>query len=261
MRKSNSLINVCITFFSIVIIGCCETNLLDNRQTIQKSIIYNSKELFYYISTPENYDSSKSYPLIIALHGGTKVDSSTAYWLLEQLYIPAFEETELLIVAPNSPSNFGWSKEEGIESIKAIITDINQNYITDSNSHIVSGYSMGAIMAWHVVEKIPELFIGAIPVSGRYGWVSIPYPIDDQSENPYSINDLENLLNKQFYVINSRIDDQFPFFQVDWQMDKLSELGIPILFDPVDDLTHTPSSGFITPLKLSVPWINSLIEN
>ena len=259
--KSNSLIKICITIYSIIIVSCCDTNLLDNRQTFQRSIIYNNNELFYYISTPDNFDSSKSYPLLITLHGGTRVDSSTAYWLLEQLYVPTFEETDLLIVAPNSPSNFGWSKVEGIESIKAVIADINQNYFTDSDKYFVSGYSMGAIMTWHVVEKIPDLFIGAIPVSGRYGWDSIPYPSDDQTDNPYSAKDFDNLLNKHFYVINSRIDNQFPFLQVEWQMGKLSELGVPIIFNQVDDLTHSPISGFITPLKLSIPWINSLIEN
>ena len=259
--KSNSLIKICITIYSLIIVSCCDTDYLANRQISQKSIIYNNKELYYYISTPNNYDSSKSYPLLIALHGGTRVDSSTAYWLLEQLYIPTFEKTDLLIVAPNSPSNFGWSKVKGLESIKAVIENINQEYFIDSDKYFVSGYSMGAIMAWYVVEKIPELFIGAIPVSGRYGWEAIPYINNNQTDNPYSVDTINNLLNKQFYVINSRIDDQFPFFQVEWQMDKLSELGVPILFNPVDDLTHLPISEFITPLKMSIPWINSLIEN
>ncbi len=261
LKYTNSLNKIYIIFSSIIIISCCDTNIFENRQTSQNSIIYNNEKLYYYVSTPDNFDSFKSYPLLVALHGGTRVDSSTAFWLLEQLYIPAFEKTDLIIVAPNSPSNFGWSKNEGIESIIAILKDINQNYLIDSGKYIVSGYSMGAIMAWYVVEQIPDQFIGAISVSGRYGWESIPYPVDDQINNPYSINEINNLLDKQFYVINSRIDDQFPFVHVEWQMEQLSALGVSVQFNIVDDLTHTPAAGFIPHLKMSIPWITSLINN
>ncbi len=241
--------------------SCCDTVTIHSRQTSQSSIIYNNRELHYYISTPNDFDSSKSYPLLIVLHGGTRVDSSTAFWILENLYVPALYETNLLIVAPNSPSNFGWDKIEGIESIKEIINDTKQHYLIDDNSYIISGYSMGAIMAWYVVEQLPQQFIGAISVSGRYGWDSIPYLMDDQNDNPYLNSDIHTLLKKHFYVINSRIDDQFPFIEVEWQMNKLMELGVSIQFNPVDDVLHVPASGFISTLQNSIPWINSLLAS
>lgn len=42
-------------------------------------LIKNGMDLSYYVATPENYDKSKKYPLIVALHGAGTYGENPRY--------------------------------------------------------------------------------------------------------------------------------------------------------------------------------------
>ncbi len=183
--------------------------------------------------------------------------------IFEALYEPVFEETEFILVAPNSPSRVGWNPDVGLQSLLEVLDHVQHNFSIDTTKIIISGYSMGGIMAWHAVEYGADRFAGAIPISGRWGWEPIPFDppsSEDTTSFTYTSADVSNLMNKPFYVINSRLDLTFIYEKSLWQMQQLQNLGIDITFHIVDDLEHTQVTGFIEHLEMTLPWINNLFE-
>jgi dienelactone hydrolase len=133
--------------------------------------------LRYRIMLPKGYDSTRSYPIVICLHGSTGAGKDNAKQILTCLpaqilsadgmrnNYPAF-----LFVpqAPRGMSFGGFTNLAGIDSVVIeAMRHLENKFSVDTTRRYVTGYSMGGFGAWSMISKWPELFAAAVPMCGK----------------------------------------------------------------------------------------------
>lgn len=135
---------------------------------------------------PSTYDKSKSYPVIVFLHGagerGNDNISHMGNMLPEMFNQESTLIEEAIVVCPQCPSypnqwvdtpwaNGSYSIENVSESneLKAVVElleKIKGKFSTDENRYYAMGISMGGFGTWDLIMRHPDMFAAAVPVCG-----------------------------------------------------------------------------------------------
>lgn len=141
--------------------------------------------LNYRILTPD-YDTMRTYPLVIFLHGsgerGNDNKAQLKWGVLNFATDQMMMRHPAIVVAPQCPYNQQWSNftgfrsKEGLRleanpspSMKLLIGLIHQlikQRPVDTSRIYITGLSMGGFGAYDAIERYPHLFAAAIPVAG-----------------------------------------------------------------------------------------------
>jgi len=139
----------------------------------------------YHIYVPTSYDGTRTYPLIIDLHGlNGNEDSPFSGGSIQKLA----EERGYIIISPSGfrgDAFFGFDSDITIAGLQYPATPetrkpnalaesdvlnalqlMRQNYKIDPARIYLLGASMGAIGTWHLGAKHPEIWAALAPVSG-----------------------------------------------------------------------------------------------
>ncbi len=132
----------------------------------------------YYLMKPKNYDTSKSYPLVVALHGISK----RAY-AAEDLATPKFrEQYPVFVMVPIAPTQAFWAspKDQEYRMPQAIpypdhlpvvmggIRQIKSKYNIDESQIIIVGHSMGGSGVIGALQRYPYTFKAGIASAGAW---------------------------------------------------------------------------------------------
>jgi predicted peptidase len=131
-------------------------------------------KLKYGLFIPENYDQSKSYPLVMYLHGwsNNRTEYLDLYNKDMQLKYPCF------VYSPKTPTDWGnwssWSWEGSEFSDLSIPTQtaihvldsLISIYSVDTNRLYVYGISMGGEGIFDLFHKMPHKFAAGISICG-----------------------------------------------------------------------------------------------
>ncbi len=138
------------------------------------------KTLPYRLYVPAGYDSARSYPLVLFLHGGgSRGDNNRAQITRGSLagtHIwtrPANQaEFPCFVLAPQCPREEMWgdpSTEElapNLSIVLEIIGHLQTRYNLDRSRYYITGQSMGAIGTFAMITQRPGIFAAAVPVCG-----------------------------------------------------------------------------------------------
>ena len=134
--------------------------------TVQTGVLHRPEtqaHAAYSLYVPENYDPSRSWPLVIALHGaGGRGDEYLLTWLR------AAKSYGYVVLAPKSAGRT-WSirqPEPDIRSIGAMLKTVSKEYTIDQDRIFVSGLSDGGTYAYALGLHCPQVFAGIAPVAG-----------------------------------------------------------------------------------------------
>jgi predicted peptidase len=151
-------------------------------------------KMTYYLYVPAYYNPQQKYPLVLLLHGGGErgKSKSTAaqnrQLLLSQPYVQIWEQPIIqdhwpsFIVVPqiiggtdrwvNVPAHVSSYKMQAEPSTslmmaKEIVDAVQKQYSDiDANRLYITGISMGGFGVWDAIERWPNYFAAAAPVSG-----------------------------------------------------------------------------------------------
>jgi predicted esterase len=127
-----------------------------------------------YMFAPHGYTPAKSYPLIVALHGGgdgggVALSENQAFSILQD-FPQTYENCEFVVVAPWARNHVGdsWKfRENALDVVDAVI-DACERFNIDRRRIYLMGASMGGqgtqVLSW----TIPELFSAFCPMAGYY---------------------------------------------------------------------------------------------
>jgi phospholipase/carboxylesterase len=124
----------------------------------------------YSLYVPENYDPSRRWPLIIALHGGHgRGDDYLLTWLR-----PAKSEG-YIVLSPKSLGNTWSLQQPGIDirSILSIVEELLDEYAIDTGRLFATGLSDGGTFSYAIGLSCPNLFAGIAPIAGAGMFVSL----------------------------------------------------------------------------------------
>lgn len=125
--------------------------------------------LRYGFFKPANYDSKKSYPLIVYLHGSTDTVSRDVSWYKEVVQ----KENPCFVLSPKTTEpNQGWGNTweskhtPATEKTLSLLDSLIKKHNIDQNRLYIYGISMGGFGTFSVLAKEPGKFAGAYAVCG-----------------------------------------------------------------------------------------------
>jgi predicted peptidase len=124
----------------------------------------------YRIMFPRSYDSTKTYPLVIFLHGIDERGSDN----VQQLKWGAslFQSDSVshkypsFVIFPQCPTSSYWHHPTVMQKLKGLIDDVVKTKSINADKIYIEGLSMGAYGTYAMVAKYSDLFAAAIAISG-----------------------------------------------------------------------------------------------
>jgi hypothetical protein len=203
--------------------------------TLQYDLIFdhglnlNPENAYYqYLSyTPKEYnaDTSKLWPLIIYLHGGsdrgTDLKKLYSQGIPDQIY--RGREFPFIIISPQCPEHIRWSTDNWFENF---YNEIKAKYRIDTNRVYLTGMSLGGSGTWFLAARYPDIFAAIAPMSGFTSHMDF---IDDN---------IDKLANIPIRAFHGKTDNVVPFEETERIIKKLEGKNKKMLFTIEPEVGH-----------------------
>ena len=119
----------------------------------------------YRLWVPEDYDGSRSYPLVLFLHGGAGRGRDNERHLLDgngmlvNMFVTTQPRFPSIVLAPQT------SSEHGVEPTLAVLRHVLKEYRVDRTRIYLIGQSLGGYGALDVLASEPTLFAAAVVIA------------------------------------------------------------------------------------------------
>jgi predicted peptidase len=142
----------------------------------------------YRLFIPTGYSSSKSYPLVLFLHGAGERGTNNTSQLTANRGATVWAEPSnqsvnpCFVLAPQCPSDEKWTEHPGqgsysfdnvkpedydeLPMVMDIISDLKKEFNIDVSRIYITGLSMGGYGTWFMICKYPNVFAAALPCCG-----------------------------------------------------------------------------------------------
>lgn len=150
---------------------------LENTEKFQRH--YRLTESFpfltsYLLLTPPNYDPKRSYPLILALHGGYKRSAAAfvaAGWQFQ-------DRNKAFVLMPMALLGQAWAEPgaggrgvgptDSLRIAMGILRDVVREHSIDRGRIYVTGSSNGAVGTFAALVHYRDVFAAGVPVNGAW---------------------------------------------------------------------------------------------
>lgn len=188
----------------------------------------------YIVYFPKNYDSTKEYPLITFLHGGTGDEAFYQTYsnsnLKDEPIFTSADKVGAIVIYPIARKNFNWlTNEKSVEEIVTIVEKTINEYKIDKKNILIGGMSNGGRATFWFTQLDNSPFTGYYAFSG--------YPDVEYKEIDFT----KIIDSKPFITINSKDDSIFPINDVLKIYDKQKKFAKGWELRVIDKGTH----GFI----------------
>ncbi len=136
----------------------------------------------YAVYVPPDYDPSRRYPLLLALHGGSSNGNLFAaltlgvripwaqyrrnWWVVHR----PRELPPWIVVAPNGFGNSMW-RYMGERDVLDVLEDVRARYSVDEDRVVLHGLSNGGLGSFNIGTRHAWRFAAVVPLAGAPGWV------------------------------------------------------------------------------------------
>lgn len=137
---------------------------------LNRSVMVGGSEYRYVVYVPREFSRSKTYPVILVLHGGGQYGSDglkqTAGGLARAIQLNP-ERFPAIVVFPQAKADGtpGWQQEGGKAALAALDRSIKE-FRGDARRVYLTGGSAGGNGSWFLLSHYPERFAAAIVVCG-----------------------------------------------------------------------------------------------
>jgi predicted peptidase len=175
-----------LIFMTITILSGMTINA-QNELFLKKDFILKGDTLHYSVLFPQDYDKSKTYPLVIFLHGSGERGNDNQKQLIHgaSLFTNPQNRTDYpaIVIFPQCPENQSWVTLEHKPDSKfklidtkvpakplALVKKLVDNYIkseaVNPKKIYLIGLSMGGMGTFDLICRYPTMFAAAIPICG-----------------------------------------------------------------------------------------------
>ncbi|MFI5201597.1 MAG: alpha/beta hydrolase-fold protein [Candidatus Kapaibacterium sp.] len=195
---------------------------------------------------PAGYDSSGHWPLIIALHGGNgNYESFAQHWLGMANVLKAVIAIPAGVLRETQITNSWGSSMDTVEkSIVTLVKRFTSRHLADSAQVYLAGFSQGAQASIELTLLRPDLFRGAIAMSGF-----VDHPISD------SILHRARDRGVRIYEITGQFEDQTFEKEIDSIHQKCTEAGISFALNISPGMIHEVPLDFHDQMLRAWSWV------
>lgn len=151
-------------------------------KTTEKRIFENGNTVLpYRLVLPETYDETKSYPMLVFLHGAGERGNDNELQLFHCVQYLADTLPECIIVAPQCPANNQWvdtpwangaysidkvPESNELKAVVELLDTLQEEFNVDADRIYASGLSMGGFGAWDLMMRHNDYFAAGVLVCG-----------------------------------------------------------------------------------------------
>ncbi len=174
----------------LLVLICCTSYAQDNSLYTKQLFIQQNDTLPYRLLLPINYDKTKTYPLVIFLHGsgerGNDNEAQLSHGAALFLRDSIRQKYPAIIVFPQCALSSYWSnvssntvngqrifsfKIDGEPSVAMnlllqLYKKLKKQYPINKKQIYVGGLSMGGMGTFEIVRRLPKTFAAAMPICG-----------------------------------------------------------------------------------------------
>lgn len=146
------------------------------KSITEKKVSFEGLKYLQYL--PSGYNKSKSYPLVLFLHGsgqrGSNIDAIRIYG--PQMLIDKGKEFPFILISPQCPEYSIWNTSY----LYSLINQVKEEHNIDTTKIYCTGLSMGGYATWELATRYPKIFAACVPICGG-GNVNEAYKLKDMS--------------------------------------------------------------------------------
>ena len=120
----------------------------------------------YQVYVPTDYDKSKSFPLIIALHGMGGDENSYFQAYAQGAFKTEAEKHGYIVACPKGRKPASMYLGDADKDVMDVLAEMRRDYNVDPDRIYLTGHSMGGYGTWSVAMSHPEVFAALAPISG-----------------------------------------------------------------------------------------------
>ncbi|MFC3032559.1 alpha/beta hydrolase-fold protein [Pseudoalteromonas fenneropenaei] len=172
----------------------------------------------YSIRLPHDYQPSKTYPLLVFLHGGIDRPAwqNSQQWWID---LPNEFADQAIILYPSAWRDKPWWHFAQLENIRELLKLVKQSYAVDTNKIYLSGISDGGSGSYYLASHLADQFAAVGPFIGSPTVLAAPR--NQMQGNVFELN----LANLPWLIINGEQDKLYPAEQVGKFIDYLQQFG------------------------------------
>lgn len=171
MNKFNNFLVHCLIAVSVSAFSAfplpaqkTETGFLD------RSVVVNKTVYRYQVYVPRDFTRSKTWPVIIALHGGGTYGNDgirPTEGGLGRIIRSKPGSVPAIVIFPQAHADGkpGWQLEGGAAVVAALDRSIRE-FKGDAKRVVLAGYSAGGNGTWSIAMRYPERFAAIVPICG-----------------------------------------------------------------------------------------------
>ncbi len=173
------IVSISLLFLSVIRLSAQQKGEFVSNKFVSE----NKDTLPYQFYISAGIDSSKTYPLIIWLHGkGERGNDNKKQLTLIKKWLPDSLDKSYpgFILAPQCAADKMWSKYDKLadritfdtitpeiqKSIISLMDELGKIYPIDTNRIYIMGISMGGFGVFDMITRYPDRFASAIPICG-----------------------------------------------------------------------------------------------
>ncbi|MDP4200884.1 MAG: PHB depolymerase family esterase [Bacteroidota bacterium] len=227
-----------------LLVSACGSTWLDSESQFWATVCAEERPtwhaqppLIYY---PNGYDSTDRWPLIIAMHGGNgNYESFAERWPEMANLLKAVIVVPAGIIRESEITNSWGSNMDAIEGpILKIASDFTHAHRVDASQVYLTGFSQGAQASIELTLRHPDIFHGAIAMSG--------FTSDPPNDSALAVARARGV---RIYAISGEYEDPTFHAQIQGIHDLCAKGGIPF------DLTIVPGMIHEVPLDLRTKFL------
>ncbi len=195
------------------------------------------------VELPEQYNTSKKYPLIVFLHGGVwqSRDDLRFYDNIGRT-IYKFNDDPFILLTPIK-LEIDWNPKK----IRDVIELVTENVSIDVSRVYLTGVSMGGRGTFIVAAENIDLFSALMPISPHH--------------EPYSYIELADKIKDIPTLISHGDADDISSFEMASQMvEELESLNSEIIFKPIEGGDHFIYDQIYAD-SISISWLMNIIKD
>jgi len=120
----------------------------------------------YQVFVPAAYDKSKTFPLVIALHGMGGDENSYFQAYGQGAFKLEAEKHGYIAACPKGRKPASMYIGDAEKDVMDVIAEMRRDYNIDPDRIYLTGHSMGGYGTWSVAMNHPDVFAALAPVSG-----------------------------------------------------------------------------------------------
>ncbi|MGD2248988.1 MAG: prolyl oligopeptidase family serine peptidase [Candidatus Methanofastidiosia archaeon] len=187
----------------------------------------------YTVRIPENIDYTRKYPVIVFLHGSDVDDRTLAK-------VPFLSEGDFIEVAPfGRGKTHAYTTDNAQQDIQEAIKDVIKNYPVNSNTIVLSGFSMGGYGVYRTFYETPQKYTALAVFCGFPNVVEFYFP-DEEHPNFLKEKYLTPFKGVPIFIYHGTGDRNAPYEYTQEAVKKLEALKADVTFCTEQGKGHEP---------------------